>query len=170
MVIYLGCMNGEQAKIDENAVPKFCKARSIPYVLKQKVETEIERLVSMDVLEPVEVLDWATPIVPAKKPDDTVWLFGDYKITIKIVFPYQNCRCVSVEMSACVMFAKLNLRHVYQQMEVEEASRNYLTLNTHKALYHPTRLSLGVKSATGIFPRAIERCLQWLPNTSCLIF
>ena len=88
----LGHMKGEQAKlyIDDNAIPKFCKARPIPYALRQKVEAEIERMVSMGVLEPVEVSDWATPIVPVKKPDDTVRLCGDYKITINEVLKLDN--------------------------------------------------------------------------------
>ena len=80
----LGLLKGEKANIylNENAVTKFCKARPVPYALKQKVEMELERMINLGILEPMEVSDWATPVVPVKKPDDTIRLCGDYKTTI----------------------------------------------------------------------------------------
>lgn len=39
-------------------------------------------LMKIGVLEKVEFLDWATPIVPVLKPDGSARIFGDYKITI----------------------------------------------------------------------------------------
>ena len=39
----LGTFKGFQAKfsINQNARPKFCKARPVPYVLHEKVETKL---------------------------------------------------------------------------------------------------------------------------------
>ena len=68
-------------------------------------------------------------------------------------------------MADCVKFSKLDLKHAYQQMELEDNLKSILTLNTHKGLYCPTRLAFGVKSATGIFQRAIENRLKGIPNT-----
>ena len=55
--------------------------------------------------------------------------------------------------------------NVYQQMELEESSRDLLMLNTHKGLNCLTRLAFGIKSATGIFQRAMENRLKGIPNT-----
>jgi len=168
----LGLMKGEKAKIyiKDNAIPKFCKARPIPYSLRPKVEIEINRMVELGILQPVEVSEWATPIVPVKKPDGTVRVCGDYKITVNKIsmldnFPIPTIEDVCVEMAGCSIFAKLDLWHAYQQMELDDESRDVLTLNTHKGLYRPTRLATGIKSATGIFQRAIEKCLCRCPNT-----
>ena len=68
-------------------------------------------------------------------------------------------------MTDCILISKLDLKHAYQQMELEENSKNILTLNTHKGLYRPSRLAFGVKSATGIFQRPIEKLLIGIPNT-----
>ena len=49
--------------LKENATPVFQRARPVPYVLRPTVEEELKRLENKGVLKPVEVSDWATPIV-----------------------------------------------------------------------------------------------------------
>ena len=39
--------------IDNNAVPRFYKAQTIPLALKQKVEAELDNLESMGIISPV---------------------------------------------------------------------------------------------------------------------
>ena len=99
-------------------------------------------------------------------------LCGDYKITVNKEskldnYPVPTVDDVSAQMSWCVKFSKLDLTHAYQQMELEEESKHLLNLNTHKGLYRPTRLTFGVKSATGMFQRAIENRLKGIPNILC---
>ena len=76
----LGTLKNFEAKIhDPNATPRFCKARSVPYALR-KVEEELERLVREGTLEPIQVADWAAPIVPVLKGDkSSVRICGDFR-------------------------------------------------------------------------------------------
>ena len=69
-------------KIKADAIPKFCRARPIPYALKDRVEKELERLVTEGILKPISHSEWAAPIVPVIKPDNNVRICGDYKQTI----------------------------------------------------------------------------------------
>ena len=39
----------------ENTVPTFCKARSVPYAIKEKIEEELDDLVQEGILQPVEL-------------------------------------------------------------------------------------------------------------------
>ena len=47
----------------DNICPKFCRARTVPYALRKKVEYELDRLEKEKVIQKVEHSDWATPIV-----------------------------------------------------------------------------------------------------------
>ena len=61
-------------------------------------------------------------------------------------------------------FIKLDLSQAYQQIKLEETSKNYVVINTNKGLFRYTRLPYGVSSAPGLFQRAMENLLQGLPH------
>lgn len=48
-------------------MPKFFKPRSVPFALKDEVSDEIDRLVKLGILVPVNYSDYATTIVPVLK-------------------------------------------------------------------------------------------------------
>ena len=80
----LGTIKGFTAelKVKENAPPQYFKPRTVPFALRDKVEAEIQRLEKEGVLRKVESSDWATPILPVLKPDGTVRICGDFKVTL----------------------------------------------------------------------------------------
>ncbi|XP_060771407.1 uncharacterized protein K02A2.6-like [Neoarius graeffei] len=71
--------------IKEGIVPKFYKPRPVPYAMRKKVEIELERLTKLGIIEPVKFSKWAAPIVPVLKPDSSVRICGDYKLTVNLV-------------------------------------------------------------------------------------
>ena len=52
---------------------------------------------------------------------------------------------------------------------MDENSREFLTINTHKGLFRYNRLPNGVSSAPGIFQRTMEGLLQGIPSTGVLL-
>ena len=81
----VGEIKGVCAKIyvNENAVPKFCKARPLPYAITDKVSDELDRLEKQGIIQKVKSSDWAAPVVPVIKSDGrSLRLCGDYKVTI----------------------------------------------------------------------------------------
>ena len=70
----LGELKGYKAKItlDPQATPRFCKARPVPYALKAKVEEELDQLTAEGIIERRDFADWAAPIVPVLKGDQTI--------------------------------------------------------------------------------------------------
>ena len=80
----IGTLKGIKVKLhaDPNVKPKFFKARSVPYSLREKVETELGRLESTGIISPVQFCDWAAPIVPVMKSNGTIRICGDFKVTI----------------------------------------------------------------------------------------
>lgn len=74
----LGTIGGVKAKLylKEGARPRFCRACTVPFPIRSKVEVEIDRQVAKGVLEPVKFSEWATPVVPIMKKDGSVRLCG----------------------------------------------------------------------------------------------
>ena len=84
----LGTLKGFKATIhvSPDAQPRFCRPRPIPYAFREGVNTELTRLVNEGILEPVDVADWAAPIVPVLKKDKkSIRICGDFRLTINPV-------------------------------------------------------------------------------------
>ncbi|KAK3885075.1 hypothetical protein Pcinc_010729 [Petrolisthes cinctipes] len=79
-----GTVKGVTASLllKEGANPKFCPPRQIPFALKPLFEQEIQRLVDNQSFEKVTYSNWGTPIIPAVKPDGSIRLCGDFKVTV----------------------------------------------------------------------------------------
>lgn len=79
-----GLLNDRTVKLHlkAGATPKYCKARSPPFSVKEGIEEELARLERTSIIKKVEYSDWATPIVPVRKRDNSIRICGDYKITL----------------------------------------------------------------------------------------
>ena len=58
------------------------------------------------------------------------------------------------------LLSKLDLSQAYQQLPLDEESKNYIVINTPKGLFRYTRLPFSISSAPGTFQRVIESVLQ----------
>nr|XP_054769557.1 uncharacterized protein K02A2.6-like [Lytechinus pictus] len=172
----VGRVKGVQAKLKvrNDVEPKFFKPRPIPFALKDKVAEENDRLVKEGILEPVEFSDWAAPVVPVQKPDGRIMLCGDYKITINPQlevkeYPMPRPEELFASLQGGKKFTKLDLKKTYQQVDLEEKSRQYVTINTHLGLFRYTRLPFGVSSARAIFQECMNKILHGLRGVGCYL-
>ena len=96
--------------------------------MQNKIELEIERMFKNNILEPADVSEWATPIVPVIKEDSSIRICGDYKMTVNQVtqlynYPIPKIDNLFAEISGCKKFARLDLKHAYQQMLLDKPWR-----------------------------------------------
>jgi hypothetical protein len=130
--------------------------------LKPKVEKELDKLVSEGIITKVNYSEWATPIVPVIKSDNTVRFCGDFKVSMNPILQVNQCPLPRIEgifaaLDGCQRFSKLDLWHAYLQMTVAEKSHDllsFLTINTEKGLYR--YLDYGVASAPTVWQRTID--------------
>ncbi|XP_016335635.1 uncharacterized protein K02A2.6-like [Sinocyclocheilus anshuiensis] len=139
--------------------------------MRSKVDAEINRLLNENIITPVKYSEWAAPVVPILKPDGSIRLCGDYKLTINQASPLEQYPIPRVEdlfttLSGGSSFSKLDMSHAYQQIVMDENSKQYLTVNTHKGMFTYNRLPFGVASAPAIFQRTIEGLLQGLTHVA----
>eukprot|EP00731_Ephydatia_muelleri_P035355 Em0116g7a len=121
-------------------------------------------------VRPVPFADWAAPIVPIVKEDGTVRICGDYKLTVNQAsklesYPVPRVEDLFASLSGGRLFSKFDLTNAYQQMRLDDASKAYTTINTHKGLFEYNRLPFGVASAPAMFQRAMECVLQGIDHT-----
>ena len=163
----LGTFKGVEVSlaIEENATPKFIKARPVPFSLKNKIEDELDFLLKEGVIEPVRHSQWACPIVPVIKPNGKIRICGDYKITANKAikcekYPLPKPFELLSTLAGGKFFARLDLSHAYNQLKLDEKSRVYTTINTHRGLFQYTRLCFGINAAASIFQRHNETLLK----------
>ena len=93
----------------------------------------------------------------------------DYKLTVNQVSKLDNYPIPKIEDLLATVgggekCTKLDMSQAYQQMTLDEESRRFTTINTHKGLFQYNRLPFGVSSAPGIFQRTMENLLQGIPQ------
>ena len=152
--------------VDPNTPPRFYPARSVPFAFHDQVDAELQRLEKEGIIEPVEFSEWAAPIFVARKQNSgNVLICGDFRITVNPVskldrYPIPKIEDLFVRLSGGKYFSKLDLCNVYQQLPLDDNSKKYVVINTHRGLFRYTRLPFGIASAPGIFQRVMEGVLQ----------
>ena len=172
----LGELKDMKVKIatDTTTSPKFCKARPVPYAIREKVDKELDRLVSEKVIEPVNHSDWAAPIVPVMKPDGSIRICGDYRLTVNKVakvdgYPIPRIEDLFSRLAGGKIFSKLDMSQAYAQLPLEESSKDLTTINTQRGLYRYNRLCFGVSAAPSIFQRCMESLIKDIPGVVCYL-
>ena len=167
----LGTIKGVKASllVHDNAQPYFAHPRKVPYAIRGKVEKELSRLESQGIIEPVRFACWAAPLVPVLKKDGNVRICGDYKLTVNKAakvdsYPIPLIDDLFASLAGGKLFSKLDLVHAYQQLLLDDTSKELVVVNTHKGLFRYNRLPFGVAAAPAIFQRTMESILQGLPN------
>ncbi|PIO71540.1 reverse transcriptase [Teladorsagia circumcincta] len=172
----LGHCTKSKAKLvlKPNAKPVFQKARPVPYAAVQKISTGIDRLVSTQVLTPIDHSDWAAPIVAVQKKNGTIRLCADYSTGLNDALvqhqhPLPTPDDIFTKLNGGRYFSQLDLAEAYLQLEVDDDSKQLLTINTHQGLYRFNRLPFGVKPAPGIFQQCIDALIAGLHGTAAYL-
>lgn len=66
-------------------------------------------------------------------------------------------------------FAKIDLSDTFLQIQVDEDSKELLTINTHKGLFWYNRLPFGVKTAPSIFQQTMDAMLTGIMGATAFI-
>ena len=172
----MGKMKHVSAKLEmsENAQPKFFKPRPVPFALKDKISDEIKRLEKEEIIEKVKYSDYAAPIVPIQKPSGAIRICGDFKVTCNPYlknpeYPFPTTDELFTKLNGGEKFTKLDLSQCFQQIPLDEKSRDYVCINTHIGLYRFTRVPNGITSGPSICQEAMEKVLNGIENCGVIM-
>ena len=172
----LGCYKGYKCSLDigPNAEPKFFRARPVPYAMKPKLDKALDNLQRDGIISPITHSKWAAPVVPVLKQNGEIRVCGDYKITVNKAiqidtYPIPKVEDLFSSLAGGKIFSKLDMSQAYCQLELEDSSKDYTVINTHRGLFRYNRLCFGISSAPGIFQRTVEQLLKGNPGVLCYL-
>ena len=136
-------------QLEENVSNVFLPPRPLAFALKSKVDVELDRLLRLGIIYPVEFSDWATPIVPVAKASGDVRICADFKITlnprVKVVhYPLPRVEELFAKLQGGVQFSVIDLSQAFQQLCLDHSAQQLCTINTHRGLFRYARLPFGV--------------------------
>lgn len=145
---------------NENINPNFFKYMPLRFEIKNKVEQQLNRLLELGVLSPVDYSECATSIVPVFKKDRLIRICGDFKIAINPMlqvdqFPLPRIEDLFVKLYGCCTFSKIDLFQAYSQVRFDEKSKSLVTIQ-NKSLFRYERLPFDVASPPALFQKLIE--------------
>lgn len=96
--------------------------------LNEKVEEEIERLLSLGHIEPVGASKWAMSIVPGIESDGKMSFCGNFKLTLNSClvidkYPLPLIDEIYTSLHGGELFSQIDLSHAYMQILIDEKSR-----------------------------------------------
>ena len=117
--------------------------------IRGAIGRDLDRMEQEDIVERVDHSDSAAPIVAVPKKDGSFHICGDYKVTINQAlavdqYPLPKPEDLFASLTGGKVFTKLDLSQAYLQLQLDEESSTYVTINTHQGLYRFKRLPLGL--------------------------
>ena len=167
---------GYEAEIhlEDNATPIFYKPYEVPFSIREKVSRKLDDMQREDIIVPIKHSDWASPVVTVPKPDGSLRLCMDCKVTVNKViknehYPLPNINDVLTQAAGYKYYTKIDLHGAYLQLKVSERSKKYLVINTVRGLYRFNRLPFGISCAASCFQRIMESILKDLNGVFCYL-
>lgn len=145
--------------------PVRSKPYKIPYSMQQTVKEEVDKMLSLGIIEP-STSPYASPIVLVKKPDNTHRFCVDYrklnKITIFDAEPVPNPNSMYVKMRNSKFFTKIDLSSGYWQVPVSEEDRIKTAFICSEGLFQFIYMPFGLVNAGATFTKMMRKVLYGL--------
>ena len=160
--------------LKEDATPRFLKARPVPYAIREKVDKELLQMEKTGVISKIDHSEWASPLVVVMKPNGKVRITGDFKSTVNsqlhvTQYPIALPEDIFHMMSEGRFFSKLDGSNAYHQLELDEKSKEFLVINTHRGLYRYNVLPQGIASSPAIFQAFMDKMLEGIERAGAYI-
>src|SRR3954463_14566875 len=88
-----------------------------------ELKTQLDELIELKVIEK-SVSSWGAPVLFAKKKDETMRLYIDYRklnaVTVKNKYPMPRIDALFDQLGGARSFSKIDLRTGYHQVRVRE--------------------------------------------------
>lgn len=157
--------------IDSSVKPVVQPHRRIPFGLRKKLESKIQELIDLDVIEQVKKpSDWVSPAHIVSKQNGDIRVTIDMREANKAIkrerHPIPTIEEMLLDMNQSKIFSKLDMKWGYHQIMLDEKSRDITTFSTHIGLFRYKRLLFGVNAAVELYQHEIRKVIQGIPGVA----
>ncbi|XP_066990457.1 uncharacterized protein [Macrobrachium rosenbergii] len=145
------------------------KPYKIPYALRKDVNSEIESMKALDIIEPSSS-PYSAPMVVVSKPDNSKRICLDFRrlnaLTIFDSEPMCDPEQIFASLSGSIYFSKMDLSRGYWQIPLDEDSKQYTAFQTDLGLYQFKVLPFGLVNAPATFNKMMRSLFAGLEGVS----
>ena len=170
----LGTLPGKHTlKVASNVTPVVMPDRRIPLAVRPALKAELDRLTTLEVIEPAEeATPWVSQLVVAKKKSGAIRVCIDprelNRALVREHYTLPILEDTLHEMRDAKMFTKADLSSGYWHIQLDDESSNLTTFQTKFGRYRWLRLPFGLNVSAEIFQRKLLEALQGLPGIVCI--
>jgi len=172
----LGTMPGEfSISLKEDTVPVCLYApRNIAAGLRDKAKEELDKMLSLGVVEPVEEpTEWCSGLTIAPKSNGGIRMCVDLtalnKGVKRSVYPLPKVSDMLAKLATGRVFSKLDANSGFWQVKMDPSCKTLTTFITPWGRYCFKRMPFGISSAPEFYQRCMEKILLGLEGVICLM-
>ena len=159
--------------IDPTVPPQITRAYPVPRPQLQLFKDELDRLVSIGVLEPGGRSEWISGTFITPKKDSHVHWVSDFRALNKAikhkVYPIPHIQDILSCRNGYKFLSKLDISMQYYTFELDDESKELCTIATPFGLYRYCRLSMGTSTSPDIAQEIMERVLALIEDIEIYI-
>ena len=147
-------------QLKPEAIPRVMPNQRIPVAARPLLRDELDRLVKLGVIEPVEKpTPWVSQLVLTKKKNGSLRICLDpqelNKVLMREHYTMPNLEDVLHDIQGATVFTKADLSSGYWHVKLDDASSDLTTFQTCFGRYRWLRLPFGLSSAAEIFQKKV---------------
>ena len=120
--------------IKKGVIPVKQKLRKIPFEVFLLVKKEIEKLLEVGFIKPIDYLEWMGNVVPIKKPTSEIRVCTDFrdlnKACSKDGFPLPNIDMIIDSLAGYEMLSFMDGFSGYNQIKIKESDQHKIAFRT----------------------------------------
>ena len=153
--------------MDRNVSPVVNLPRRVPVPAKDAMKTELENLVSTQIIAPVtEPTNWVSSVLAVPKKDGSIRVCLDPKDLNTAIkrsnYPLPTVDDVTSRLTKAKVFSAMDAKSGFWQVKLSETSSYYTTFNTPFGRFRWLRMPFGISSAPEVWQRKINEAIEGL--------
>ena len=153
---------------------KIFSPRPIPIGLRDQAKQEINKMLELNVIRPVDVpTEWCFGLTIAFKADGKIRMCVDLTMLNRGVqrelYPLPRVSDMLSQLSTGQLFTKLDANSGFWQIILEEESQLLTTFLTPWGRFCYNRMPFGISSAPEFFQKSMEKILHGLEGVICMM-